>query len=137
LRNNGTKTSAKARAGAGAVPPCDRGETNLEVHATQRGRGVGTALIESAEEKIRSRGFSRIGVGVADDNPKAARLYARLGYADTGLRAESRYMYPDDAGVPQEIVERNILLIKDLARHRAASRRRVTAWTWRHAIVSS
>jgi hypothetical protein len=41
-------------------------------------------------------------------------LYARLGYADTGLRAESRYMYPDDAGVPREIVEHNILLVKDL-----------------------
>ena len=41
-------------------------------------------------------------------------LYARLGYADTGLRVESRYLYPDDAGVPREIVEHNILLVKRL-----------------------
>ena len=74
--------------------------TNLEVHAAQHGRGVGTALIKSAEERVRARGFSRIGVSVADDNPKAAMLYSRLGYADTGLRRESRYMYPMTLGYP-------------------------------------
>jgi hypothetical protein len=51
---------------------------------------------------------------VAEDNPQAAKLYARLGYADTGLRTESRYLYPDDSGVPREIVEHNILLVKAL-----------------------
>jgi GNAT superfamily N-acetyltransferase len=96
-----------------AFPDCPQ-LTNLHVQAARRGRGVGTALIASAEERARTRGFSRIGVGVADDNPKAAMLYARLGYTDTGLRSESRYMYPDDAGVPGEIVEHNILLVKDL-----------------------
>jgi ribosomal protein S18 acetylase RimI-like enzyme len=96
-----------------AYPDCPE-LTNLQVHPAQRGRGVGTALIESAEERVRARGMSRIGVGVADDNPAASRLYARLGYTDTRLRAESRYMYPDDAGVPSEIIEHNILLVKDL-----------------------
>jgi ribosomal protein S18 acetylase RimI-like enzyme len=88
--------------------------TNLQVHDARRGGGVGTALIESAEKEVDARGFRLIGVGVADDNPRAARLYARLGYADTGLRTDSRYMYPDDAGVPREIVEHEILLVKDL-----------------------
>lgn len=62
-----------------------------------------------------------LGIGVADDNPDAARLYARLGYADTGLRSESRYMYPDDAGVPGEIVEHNILLVKGTSEGETAS----------------
>ncbi|MDQ1507756.1 MAG: hypothetical protein QOD57_5483 [Actinomycetota bacterium] len=88
--------------------------TNLQVHPARRGGGVGTALIESAEKEADARGLHRIGVGVADDNPRAAKLYARLGYADTGLRTNSRYMYPDDAGVPREIVEHDILLVKDL-----------------------
>ena len=96
-----------------AFPDCPE-VTNLQVHPAQRGRGTGTALIASAEENVRGRGFRQIGVGVADDNPRAAMLYARLGYADTGLRAESRYLYPDDAGVPREIVEHNILLVKNL-----------------------
>lgn len=96
------------------VPDCPE-LTNLQVHEARRRSGVGTALIEAAEELVRARGFSRIGVEVADDNPKAAKLYARLGYADTGLRSESRYMYPDDSGVPREMVEYNALLVKALA----------------------
>lgn len=103
-----------------AFPDCPE-ITNVQVNQARRGRGVGTALLASAEEKARTRGFSRLGIGVADDNPDAARLYACLGYTDTGLRIESRYMYPDNAGVPGEIVEHNILLVKDLdpgGRHR-------------------
>ncbi|MCA1844129.1 MAG: GNAT family N-acetyltransferase [Actinobacteria bacterium] len=96
-----------------AYPDCPE-VTNLQVHPAQRGRGVGTALIESAEKKVRARGLRRIGIGAADDNPRAAMLYARLGYADTGLRTDSRYLYPDDAGVPREIIEHNILLVKNL-----------------------
>jgi ribosomal protein S18 acetylase RimI-like enzyme len=96
-----------------AYPDCPE-VTNLQVHRAQRGRGAGTALMEAAEKEVRARGLRRIGVGVADDNPRAAMLYARLGYADTGLRTDSRYVYPDDAGVPREIIEHNILLVKDL-----------------------
>lgn len=100
---------------AGAAFPACPEITNLQVHEARRGRGVGTALIQAAEEQVRGRGFSRTGVAVADDNPQAAKLYARLGYADSGLRSESRYTYPDDSGVPREIVEYNALLVKDLA----------------------
>jgi len=88
--------------------------TNLQVHPAHRGRGVGTALVEGAEERARGRGFSRLGISVADDNPEAARLYARLGYAKSGLRHESRYMYPDDTGALVERVEHDILLVKAL-----------------------
>ena len=88
--------------------------TNLQVHTARRRLGVGTALIRSAEERARARGYHRLGIAVAEDNPKAAALYARLGFADTGLRAESRYLYPDDHGRSQEVVEHNALLVKDL-----------------------
>jgi ribosomal protein S18 acetylase RimI-like enzyme len=100
-----------------AFPDCPE-LTNLQVHEARRGRGVGTALIRVAEERVRARGFARIGIGVADDNPKAAKLYARLGYADTGLRSVSRYMYPDDSGLPRQIVERNVHLVKALGEER-------------------
>ena len=75
---------------------------------------MGSAIIEAAENKVRGRGFNRLGISVADDNPDAARLYARLGYVDSGLRHESRYMYPDDAGVLVEQVEHDVLLVKAL-----------------------
>jgi ribosomal protein S18 acetylase RimI-like enzyme len=88
--------------------------TNLQVDPARRGGGAGTALIEFAEKEVNARGLHQIGVGVADDNVRAGKLYARLGYADTGLRTESRYVYPDDAGVPREIVEGDMLLMKDL-----------------------
>lgn len=97
-----------------AVPPGLPQVTNLQVHAARRGRGVGTALLESAEERTRSRGFRQLGLAVADDNAEAAKLYARLGYTDSGVRHESRYMDRDDDGNAFEVVEHNVVLIKDL-----------------------
>jgi GNAT superfamily N-acetyltransferase len=45
-----------------------------------RGRGIGTALMAEAEEFVCSRGFEAIVLGVEDSNPRARRLYERLGY---------------------------------------------------------
>ena len=44
--------------------------TNLQVHPAHRGRGVGSALIEATEERARGRRLSRLGISVADDNPR-------------------------------------------------------------------
>ena len=43
-------------------------------------RGIGTALMGAAEELVCSRGFVAIVLGVEDFNPRARRLYERLGY---------------------------------------------------------
>jgi ribosomal protein S18 acetylase RimI-like enzyme len=45
-----------------------------------RGRGIGTALVNAAEELVCSRGFGAIVLGVEDWNPRARRLYEHLGY---------------------------------------------------------
>jgi ribosomal protein S18 acetylase RimI-like enzyme len=45
-----------------------------------RSRGIGTALMAAAEELVSSRGFGAIVLGVEDSNPRARRLYERLGY---------------------------------------------------------
>ncbi|MGW5361781.1 N-acetyltransferase family protein [Actinopolymorpha pittospori] len=81
--------------------------------AEMRGRGIGTALIRSAEDRARERGFQWIGLGVADDNPSAARLYERLGY-DAGIRYTAAWSYEDDAGVKHVIEDPRTFMVRDL-----------------------
>jgi GNAT superfamily N-acetyltransferase len=47
-----------------------------------RGQGIGTALIEEAEELARKRGYETVGLAVGTENEAAYRLYLRLGYND-------------------------------------------------------
>jgi ribosomal protein S18 acetylase RimI-like enzyme len=84
----------------------------LTVFGPHQGKGVGTALIRAAEERARQAGRGRIGLAVADDNPRAAKLYARLGY-QPGVRYEGSYTHVDDSGVEHRITERLTYLLKD------------------------
>lgn len=43
--------------------------------------GLGSRLIEAAEDRIRRRGLRLAGIGVEDSNPRARALYERLGYS--------------------------------------------------------
>jgi ribosomal protein S18 acetylase RimI-like enzyme len=43
-------------------------------------RGIGTALIRSAEAVAAEHGYEAVQLGVEDSNPGARRLYERLGY---------------------------------------------------------
>lgn len=52
----------------------------LAVHPSFRGRGVGTALLERAEEAARSQGKTTMALGVLGGNRGAIRLYERHGY---------------------------------------------------------
>ena len=82
--------------------------------APMRSRGIGTALIAEAERMAGARGSSRIGLGVADDNPRAATLYLRLGYTECGCRYPDRYEVVDAAGARLVITEPCRFLIKEL-----------------------
>lgn len=53
---------------------------NLVVVATWRGRGIGTQLIRLLEQEAIALDVTAVEMGVALDNGRAARLYARLGY---------------------------------------------------------
>jgi GNAT superfamily N-acetyltransferase len=79
-----------------------------------RSLGIGTELIGAAEQLARQRGFDRIGLGVADDNDRAARLYLRLGYAETGCRYLDRYHYVAEDGTRHEVAEPCRFLVKQL-----------------------
>jgi ribosomal protein S18 acetylase RimI-like enzyme len=56
----------------------------LEVHPALRSCGIGTLLLQLAEQRIRARGLHRAELGVEEGNPRARALYERLGYAAFG-----------------------------------------------------
>jgi ribosomal protein S18 acetylase RimI-like enzyme len=86
--------------------------SQLQVHPDARSRGIGTALIAEAERRIADRGHELVTISVGIDNRRAAELYARLGYQDTGLRSTSRYNYRDAGGQTRLIVECDRTLAK-------------------------
>lgn len=85
----------------------------LTVFGPHQGKGIGTALISAAEERARRRGCPRIGLAVADDNPRAAKLYDRLGY-QPGVHYEGSYTHIDEHGTEHRIVEQLTYLLKEL-----------------------
>ena len=52
----------------------------LSTHPDLQSRGLGTKLIEAAEERIQRRGHEWSILGVEVDNERARHLYERLGY---------------------------------------------------------
>ncbi|MEV0718155.1 GNAT family N-acetyltransferase [Asanoa sp. NPDC050611] len=85
----------------------------LGVVAARQGRGVGTAIIRAAEELAASRGMRWIGMGVADDNGRAAALYLRLGYVDPDCRYLDRYQWVDEHGARHDIADPCRFLVKE------------------------
>lgn len=61
----------------------------LSVHGALQSCGIGTLLIQAAEQRIRARGRHRAELGVEDSNPRARALYDRLGYRAYGHEPDS------------------------------------------------
>ena len=58
-------------------------ELSIAVFAGQRGRGIGTALVEALKREAENRRFLRLSLSVEHDNPAAA-LYRRQGFQQVG-----------------------------------------------------
>ncbi len=58
----------------------------VSVTETQRGQGIGTALLAHAEAQARAHGFTRLGIGVRTSNSGAVRLYEEFGFLGIELR---------------------------------------------------
>jgi GNAT superfamily N-acetyltransferase len=80
----------------------------------RRSQGIGTTLIRAVEALAVQRGRREIGMGVDDQNARAAALYLRLGYAETGCRYLDRYHYLDDFGVRREAADPCRFLVKNI-----------------------
>jgi ribosomal protein S18 acetylase RimI-like enzyme len=61
----------------------------LEVHPALRSCGIGTLLLQAAEQRIRARGLQRAELGVETSNPRARALYQRRGYAAFGTEPDT------------------------------------------------
>jgi ribosomal protein S18 acetylase RimI-like enzyme len=62
---------------------------SLWVRPADRGKGVGDRLVQAVAEWAGRQGAAELRLTVAEDNEKAAALYRRNGFADTG-ELESR-----------------------------------------------
>jgi ribosomal protein S18 acetylase RimI-like enzyme len=50
------------------------------VNAFARGQGVGTALLSAIFEEAKTRGLKTVQLDVIDTNPKARKLYEKVGF---------------------------------------------------------
>lgn len=58
---------------------------DLWVEPPARGAGIGARLVEALADALERRGAERVVIDVAARNPKAARLFARMGFRPTML----------------------------------------------------
>jgi ribosomal protein S18 acetylase RimI-like enzyme len=72
-----TEIDYARRAGAGTL-------CQAAVHPVLQSCGIGTLLVQVAEERITARGCTRAELAVEHDNPRARALYERLGYVAYG-----------------------------------------------------
>ena len=72
--------------------------SQLAVIGPLQGLGIATMLIGVGEQRMRAHGLAFAALGVEDDNPRARRLYERLGYRAAG-RQHASWEYEDDDGV--------------------------------------
>ncbi|MDG4862827.1 GNAT family N-acetyltransferase [Streptomyces sp. T-3] len=86
----------------------------LAVTEALQSRGIGSALIRAAEALARERGLGVIGLGVDEGNPRAAALYARLGYRPV-VAYTDRWAYVDGAGRRVECADACTFLVKELS----------------------
>ena len=71
----------------------------LEVHPALQSCGIGTVLIQAAEQRIRARGLRQAELAVEESNPRARALYERLGYVAYGRKPEAWDEQAEDGSI--------------------------------------
>lgn len=74
------------------------GSLGMGVMASQRGRGIGRALIEAALEQARSR-FRRVELDVYASNTSAIALYEKIGFTHEGRRLGAIHINGQDQDI--------------------------------------
>lgn len=74
------------------APPPGAGEVYaVYLREEAKGRGVGAALMATAEEAMRRHGFERAVLWVLEDNVRARAFYERGGWDRDGAKGEHRF----------------------------------------------
>ena len=85
----------------------------LRVRSNWRRHGIGTYLVNAAEDQLRANGFTTATIAVGKNNVSALRLYERLGYTtfdqDPGV-----WYFTDDRGRLQREEEASWIMEKHL-----------------------
>ncbi|UCF80412.1 MAG: ribosomal protein S18-alanine N-acetyltransferase [Acidobacteriota bacterium] len=79
---------------------------NIAVAPELRGRGLGWALLEFAEERARAWGCRVMLLEVRTSNDAAARLYKRFGFSELGVRRHYYQETGEDAVVMTKTLNR-------------------------------
>ena len=77
---------------------------SFRVRPAYRSAGLGSRLLENAEQDLRRRGFRLVSLNVAVDNSRAIHFYERKGYRRMGWD-EGHWSYTDHRGVKQQVHE--------------------------------
>lgn len=80
----------------------------------QRRQGTGRELLRQAEMLVSAHGYRVVGLGVANGNLEATRLYRSLGYVARVQRYVDRWTWVDHDGVEHEEAEEASFLVKYL-----------------------
>ncbi|HKJ26684.1 MAG TPA: GNAT family N-acetyltransferase [Anaerolineales bacterium] len=97
---------------------CANGKTRAYIHSFRvrehlQGNGLGTWLMDHAEEDLIERGFREVTLNVAEENEGALQLYLRRGYQII-KHIPGRWSYYDDKGKLQHVAEPGFRLMKTL-----------------------
>jgi ribosomal-protein-alanine N-acetyltransferase len=76
----------------------------LDIDPVERRRGVGTLLMQTAEEQMRQEGAGILSLEVAENNPAARQFYRSLGFVAQG-RIAKYYGGMVDAEVMEKVIE--------------------------------
>ena len=68
----------------------------LAVHPSRQGSGLGRALMEAAESRLRERGCPKINLQVRDDNRAARAFYEAIGYAQEPVLSYGKRLVSDE-----------------------------------------
>lgn len=86
---------------------------SFRVRPRYRGQGLGTRILQVVEDNLAERGFGRITLNVAKDNPRAQELYVRCGYQRVA-NEPGIWSYPDEKGIWHTVEEPAWRMEKDL-----------------------
>lgn len=71
-------------------PPAREGEiVGLYVSSEFQRKGIGKALLEQAERKLKQEGFSTVSLWVLEGNTKAQAFYKAMGFKDMSVKKQS------------------------------------------------